>query len=271
LSEPAWSGAFAADAIHEVIGLPLGASARDWAWAGATGRGVKVAVIDSGVDGDHPLVGGVAGAVAVEVDPDDPTEIRFVEGPHEDLVGHGTACAGIIKQLAPEVEIYSVRVLGANLKGRSALFCAGIEWAVDAGMDVLNLSLSSRSQQWAPVLYEMADKAYFSSSMMVCAANNMPGPTYPSQYASVISVAARAGVDAESITYNTRPPVEFGARGIDVEVAWSGGSTITATGNSFATPHVAGMVARVLSKHPDLTPFQVKAVLHAACVNAATS
>ncbi len=94
MSLPAWSEAFVDDALAEVVGLPIGERARDWAWAGATGRGIKVAVIDSGIDADHPWVDGVAGAVSVEVDPDDPTRTRYVEGPHEDFVGHGTACAG---------------------------------------------------------------------------------------------------------------------------------------------------------------------------------
>jgi subtilisin family serine protease len=277
---PAWSEAFALDAITRVTGLPLGEPARAWAFDGATGRGVKVAVLDSGIDGTHPLVGEVHGAVAVEAITEPPDTqpggeprpgVRFVVGPHEDLVGHGTACAGIIRSLAPEAEIYSVRVLGANLKGRGSLFHAGLQWAIDAGMDVLNLSLSSKSDQWYAALHQVADRAYFAGTVMVCAANNMPGPTYPSQYASVVSVAARPGVDAESLTYNVHPPVEFGARGIDIEVPWTGGVTITATGNSFATPHVAGMVARILSKHPGLTPFQVKTVLHAVCTNAVSA
>jgi subtilisin family serine protease len=61
--------------------------------------------------------------------------------------------------------------------------------------------------------------------------------------------------------------VEFFARGLNVEVAWLGGETITATGNSFATPHVAGLCALVLSKHPQLTPFQLKSVLHLTARN----
>jgi len=70
-----------------------------------------------------------------------------------------------------------------------------------------------------------------------------------------------------ALAYNARPPVEFGARGIDVDVAWAEGGSITATGNSFAAPHVTGMVALMLGKHPWLTPLQVKAVLQAASVN----
>ena len=265
---PEWSAAFAGEGPAHVVGLPLPQPVREWAWGGSTGAGVKVAVIDSGVDADHPLVGGVAGAVRIELDPDADGGVRFVDGPHEDVVGHGTACAAIIRSLAPDAEIYSVRVLGANMKGRGTAFYRGIEWALDHGMHVLNMSLSSKSEQWYSVLHEIADDAYFQRAMLVCAANNMPGPTYPSQFASVFSVAARPGDDPEALAYNPSPPVEFGARGLDMEVAWAQGSTIVASGNSFATPHVAGLIARILGKHPDLTPFQVKAVLHAVSENA---
>ncbi len=263
---PAWSGAFDRGSLQDVVGLPI-ADVRAWAFGGATGAGVKVAVVDSGVDAGHPRVGGIAGAIAFELDP--AAELGYVEreGAHEDLVGHGTACAAIIRALAPDVEIHSVRVLGANLKGRGALLHAGVAWSVDHGMHVANLSLSSKSDTMFGPLHEIADEAYFSGTVLVCAANNLPGPTYPSQYASVVSVAARPGHEEMALAYNAHPPVEFGARGIDVDVAWADHGSITATGNSFAAPHVTGMVALMRSKHPWLTPFQVKAVLQAASIN----
>lgn len=265
---PAWSGAFAADHLTDVRALPLPGPAQDWAWGGSTGAGVRVAIVDSGVEDGHPRVGRLAGAVSVEPDPDDPSRFTYVEGPHEDLVGHGTACGGIIRSLAPDVEIYSVRVLGANLRGKGSAFLAGVRWALDQGIQVVNMSLSSRSEQWFGPLHQVADEAYFKGSVLVCAANNVPGPTYPSQYAAVISVAARPGDDPYAVAYNPHPPVEFGARGIDVDVAWSGGGSMVSTGNSFATPHIAGLVALMLAKHPWLTPFQVKTVLQAVAENA---
>lgn len=262
---PEWSAAFEGS-LATVRSLPLLDDVSAWALAGSTGRGVKVAVVDSGVDATHPDVGGVAGAVAMQVGEDG--EVEQVAGPHDDLYGHGTACASIIRGLAPDVELYSVRVLGANLKGRGSLFRAGIEWAVDHGMDVVNLSLSSRSETWYGPLHDTADHAYFARTLLVCAANNVPGPTYPSQFASVIGVAALPGSSAAGIAYNPEPPVEFAAPGVDVEVAWADGARIVATGNSFAAPYVAGTVARVLGNHPHLTAFQVKAVLQALAINA---
>ena len=87
-------------------------------------------------------------------------------------------------------------------------------------MHVANLSLSSKAEAMYAPLHEVADAAYFSGTVLVCAANNLPGPTYPSQYSSVVSVAARPGAEDLALAYNAHPPVEFGARGIDVDVAW---------------------------------------------------
>ncbi len=263
---PAWSGAFDGGEVAEVVRLPID-EVRTWAFRGSDGAGVRVAVVDSGVEADHPRVGGVAGSVAFELDP--ATELGYVarEGRHEDLVGHGTACAAIIRSLAPEAEIHSVRVLGPNLKGRGALLHAGIEWSLQHRMQVVNLSLSSKAAAMFAPLHDVADRAYFAGTVLVCAAGNLPGPTYPSQYASVVSVAARPGQAQGDLVYNAHPPVEFGAPGVDVDVAWVDGGSITATGNSFAAPHVSGMVALMLAKHPWLTPLQVKAVLHAASHN----
>ena len=116
---PAWSEAFTT--LDDVAALPLPSAARDWAWGGATGRGAKVAVVDSGVDADHPWlqrgpVTGVQGYATLTLDPDADDGFVLTTDPHDDLVGHGTACAAIIRALAPECELYSVRVLGAKDK-----------------------------------------------------------------------------------------------------------------------------------------------------------
>lgn len=264
---PQWSADFEADRLGEVIALPL-PEVREWAFSGATGAGVQVAVVDSGVDAGHPAVGAVSGWATVVDDPDAQGGHRVVEEPHEDLVGHGTACAGIIRSMAPDVGIVSVQVLGANMKTRGTRFVAGLQWAVDNGVHTANLSLSSRSEQLYAPLHEVCSAAYFARIPLICAANNVPGPTYPAVYPSVISVAARLGDDPWSLACNPRPPVEFGAIGIDVEVPWSEGSTIVATGNSFSAAYVTGMVAALLGKHPWLTPFQVKTVLQAVSDNA---
>jgi subtilisin family serine protease len=259
---PAWTEPFLDEARSRLVRTAsLGHIDRQWAWGGASGAGVKVAVVDSGVEGDHPRVAGrLIESVTVEVTDD---ETRVVPDESVDLYGHGTACAGIIVGLAPEVEIVSVRVLGADLRGKGAAFLTGLEWAVERGVQVMNLSLSSKSERLLPFFHEVADQAYFRHICLVSAVNNYPGLSYPSTFSSVFSVAAHSVPDPEVLYYNPAPPVEWGAWGVDVPIAWKDGGMTVATGNSFAAPHVAGLVARILSKHPGLSAFEVKAILSA--------
>lgn len=267
---PAWSEQFEPGRLRPVTPLPLVARiTREWAFGSSTGAGVDVAVIDSGVEADHPDVGGLASSVALSYDATAPDLVRVEEGPHEDLFGHGTAVAGVIRSLAPDCRLHSVRVLGDRLTGRGPVFAAGLRWAIENDMRVVNLSLSTGKEEYHGLFHDLADEAYFRGVALVCAVNNAPVASYPSQYAAVLSVAAHARRDPERFDYNPDPPVEFGAPGIDVEVAWREGTRLVATGNSFAAPHITGLVARLLGNHPDLTPFQVKTVLHALADNAA--
>jgi subtilisin family serine protease len=238
----------------------LGEITREYAWGGSTGRGVRVCIVDSGIEGDHPLVGGmVRGGVVVERGPEG-LEVR--EESHDDLFGHGTACAGIIHRIAPEAELYSARVLGKNLKGSGDALIAGLEWAIEQKMNIINLSLSTRKQDHAPTLHSLADEAYFQNTVIVAAANNVPVFSYPWLFSAVISVASHAEQDPFTYYYNPDPPVEFTAPGVNLELAWLDKSTVESTGNSFATPHIAGIAALILGKHPTLTPFQLKTMLY---------
>ena len=97
----------------------------------------------------------------------------------------------------------------------------------------------------------------------MCAANNVPGPSYPSLFAAVVSVAAHDVAGPGRVVLQPVPPVEFGAYGVDVDVAWRDGGRIRATGNSFAAPHLAGQAARLRSRYPTATPFEIKALLAA--------
>ncbi len=239
-----------------------------WAWGGSTGKGARVAVVDSGIEADHPDLGDCVvrdGGVEVRVTDDGETVERL--GPHDDSVGHGTACAGIIHGIAPEASITSVKVLGPGLRGRAAAFLRGLAWAVEQRFDVVNLSLGTNRREWALPFYEICDQAYFSGSLVVTAANNLPKTSFPSLYASVTSVASSLSTDPFRFHHNPEPPTEFLAPGVGVEVAWRGASRIDATGNSYAAPHISGIAALIRAKHPDLRPFQVKTVLWATAAN----
>ncbi len=270
IQRPAWSEAFLADSLRTLtLSGPLANVTREWAWGGSEGQGVRVAVIDSGIEANHPqLADSIKGGIGIEYDPEAEDNLRYtVEDVPQDMYGHGTACAGIIHSLAPQAELYSVRVLGRDGKGRSLQFAAGIHWAIENGMQVINMSLSTSRSDYFALFHQLADEAYFKGVMLVAAVNNVPAPSYPSQYSSVVSVAAHEHQDPFTYYYNPQPPVEFGARGIDVQVAWANKSTLMTTGNSFAAPHMAGIVALIGAKHPQLTPFQIKSVLYACASN----
>ncbi len=269
LDLPAWSEPFA---THNRGGLtrlaPLGTMSREMAWGDGDGAGVTVAIIDSGVEPDHPAIGGkLLRSMKVELDAEG--EPNVVEDEDRiDVVGHGTACAGIIHSLAPAAEFISVRVLGPDNRGKGVVFAAGLDWAIENGASVVNLSLSSKSDALFGIFHELADDAYFANVLLVSAANNVPGKSYPSLFASVVSVAAHDVADPMTYFYNPAPPVEFGAYGLDVDVAWKDGKRIVATGNSFAAPHIAGFAARIRGRHPRATPFEVKSMLAATADNA---
>ena len=261
---PAWSlPAGAGESIHLPSAWPERVS-REWAWGGATGAGVRVCVLDSGVELDHPLVGPVQRSVAVTKEGD---EITIADDDAGDLCGHGTACAGIIRSFAPECDLTSVRVLGAGYTGSAAVLIAGLEWAIEQGFDIVNMSLSTTKKQYVDRLHDLADAAYVKRTMLIASAHNMPVESFPWRFASVVSVGSHESTDPYALYANPNPPVEFFARGLNVDIAWLGGETINATGNSFATPHIAGIAALTLSKHRELTPFQLKSLLYLTASN----
>ena len=268
LDLPAWSEPFAESNRERLQRRgPWGRVDRDWAFGDATGRGLRVAIVDSGVEAAHPAIGGrLVESVAIERAGDDWTVVSVDPS---DVVGHGTACAGIVHALAPEADIVSVRVLGADNRGAGAAFATGLLWVIEeSGASVANLSLSSRSDAYFGPLHELADEAYFRNVLLVSAANNISVASYPSLYAAVVSVAAHDVPRPDAWFYNPEPPVEFGAYGLNVDVAWRGGTRMVGTGNSFAAPHIAGLAARIRAAHPGITPFETKALLAATADNA---
>jgi len=238
---------------------------REWAFEGATGKGVRVCILDSGVEASHPAVGELESAVAISIGDED--EVVAVDDTEGDVSGHGTACAGIVRQLAPEASISSVRILGANFTGSGNVLLGGLRYAIEQGFDVINMSLSTTKKPFASILHELADSAYFKRTVLVASAHNMPVESYPWRFSSVISVGSHEEPDPLAFFYNPSPPVEFFGRGVNVEVPWLGGRTLSVSGNSFATPHITSICALVLSKHPELTPFQLKSVLYLTANN----
>jgi subtilisin family serine protease len=223
---------------------------------------VSVAIVDSGIDVAHPDLGGrVRESVEARME-----EKRVVFHPSTagDSAGHGTACAGIITSIAPDVELFSVKVLGAGGLGDGQAFLAGLEYAINKRYRVINLSLGTTKPQFFSPLHDLLDRAYQAGCVVVAAANNLPQPSFPSVFSSsLISVIKSAGTDPLNFGFHFGEVIELTAPGVNIRTAWPKGGHRNLTGNSFACPHIVGVIALLLERHPDLTPFQVKSVLYA--------
>jgi subtilisin len=216
----------------------------DSIWKGCTGRGVKVGVIDSGVDKEHPdLKDKIKDSVEAYVLSGG--RIGFRQCTTSDAAGHGTACASIITSLAPDIELYSIKVLGAQASGSAELFLAGLDYAIKQNLHIINLSLGTTKRD------------------LIAPLHDLPQPSFPSIFSSsLVSVSKQDGNDPYNFGYNYGEVIELTAPGIQVKAAWPGGGYRQLTGNSFACPHITGIIALIMEAYPNLTPFQIKTVLY---------
>lgn len=231
-------------------------------WRSSTGRDVTVAIIDSGVDDAHKdLVNRVTESVEARIEKN---KVIFEPSDAGDSAGHGTACAGIIARIAPDTKLASIKVLGASGLGDGQVFLAGLEYAIKKRYKVINLSLGTTKPQFFAPLHDMLDRAYQAGCIVVAAANNLPQPSFPSVFSSsLISVIKSTETDPLNFGFHYGEIIELTAPGVNVRTAWPGGGYRNLTGNSFACPHIAGVVALLLENHPNMTPFQVKSALYA--------
>jgi len=222
------------------------------------GSGVRIAVLDSGIEIAHPDFRGrrlqedlVVDGASVE---------HFAEGHGQDVYGHGTAVAGIIWEIAPEAEIASFRVLGPNLGGRTAQIALAAHEAIARGFEILNCSFACGIVGHLSLYKDWTDRALL-SGVHVVAASHGDEPEWPAHFASVLGVdCAEVGSRTGEISYSAGRMVEFTAAA-NCDVAWKDGSRRSMTGSSFAAARLTGIVARLLSVHPIRDPLLLKALL----------
>lgn len=238
----------------------FGAITREAAWGGSSGKGVRVAIVDSGVEGDHPaLKGRVTDGVVVCCDGD---EITYADYDGKDSSGHGTACAGIVAAMAPEAEIVSVKVLGTGGTSTGRILIAGIVWAMSHRCKVINLSLGTTNRRYFEALCELSELAYYHDTILVAAADNSGQRSFPSTFSSLIAVDYDEIEEPFRFFYREGNRVEFVAPGVNVKAPAPGGGMMLHTGSSFAAPHISGIAALILSRHPEMKPFELKTVLY---------
>lgn len=229
------------------------------------GRGVRIAILDTGVEFTHPAFAEmkVADDIAIV---EDGTKLAVVPGHGVDLFGHGTAVAGILHAEAPEAEIGSIRVLGEALNSRTAIILEGARQAIERGYHILNCSLGCSIPEHVLKYKSWVDEAYLRGIHVVAACNNedFGRPEWPGFFTSVLTVnMARTNGDGDGeLYYRPGHLVEFAARGVDVDVPWLDGSMKKVTGSSFAAPRLAGMLACLLSVESRIKPLQAKTLFH---------
>jgi subtilisin len=230
-------------------------------WKSLTGKGVGIAIIDSGVDAKHPKLQSrvVESVEAVS----EHKRVLFVPSESGDSAGHGTACAGIISSIAPDAALYSIKVLGAGAAGDGQAFLAGLEYAIKRKIRLINLSLGTTKPQFFAPLHDLLDRAYQAGCIVVAAANNLPQPSFPSVFSSsLISVSKSEDTNPFNFGFKYGEVIELTAPGVNVQTTWLNGGFRSLTGNSFACPNIVGIIALLLEAYPSLKPFQVKSLLY---------
>ncbi len=247
--------------ISDRFAFPTLAQVRE-ASENGTGRGVKVAVIDSGIEANHPRLANasIIDLVAFE---ERHGVVEVVEENADDSFGHGTAVADIIHRNAPEAEIGSFRVIDARSVSRTHLICAGVREAMRRGYHILNCSFGCRGMAKFILPHkEWSDEAWLKGVHVVAACSNTDNDEaeWPSHFAPVFGVDL-AETEEEKIYYRPEHLVSFSARGENVEVAWLNGGIQRQTGTSFAAPKISAHIARILSVYPGIPPSMMYALV----------
>ncbi|REJ08791.1 S8 family peptidase [Halobacillus trueperi] len=226
---------------------------------GLTGEGVKVAVIDTGINTNHPDLKVTGGASFVE-------DETFV-----DDNGHGTHVAGIIGALdndegtigiAPKAQLYAVKVLDQDGNGLVSSVLAGIEWAIEKEMDIINLSLTActPSDLTKQALQDAKDAGIIvvaaSGNRDVCTYNDVTDVLYPARYPGIVSVGAVEEDQSDSGYTYGGPSLDFTAPGMNIKSTYiatedqqSGYETLS--GSSMAAPHVTGVLTLYKEMFPE--------------------
>lgn len=224
----------------------------------ATGHGVRVAVLDSGWDrGQHDsrVLEGVSFADSE----------RYLVHSHaaddHDRVGHGTACASLILQVASEAAVVPVRIFGQTLETSPAALLAAIHWAVEAKVQIVNMSLGTTLREALWPLYVSCERARRAGIIMVAAGRSAGTRSYPASFANVIGVSAARFDSPYDYRYRPGHAFECEAWGLERPVRLLRGERRLTTGASLAAANMSGIVAIILERYPGATLEQLRGLL----------
>lgn len=228
------------------------------------GRGVRVAVLDSGIERLHPEFQGASFdddlCFASAGNGDAPVEAGGM-----DFFGHGTAVAAVLLQTAPAVTLGSFRVLGGEAYGRDEIIRRAALEAIARGYHIIHCSFGASGSPFTVMSFKSwIDAAYLAGVHVVAACNNGGSSVrvWPAHFTSVVSVDSSSGVANPGIQRRPGSLVEFAARGGNgARLPWRDRTMRTIRGTSFSAPVATGLMARILSVHPGIHPDQMKMIL----------
>ena len=225
----------------------------------ATGKDVKIGIIDSGWDlslTDKRIKKGIG-----LVDPGDEL-LLFKSADYKDINGHGTACTDIILRIAPDAEIYPIKVFGQKIETSVNILIEGILWAISNGIKVLNISLGTLLPESLEPLYIACEKAKRNGLILVAAKSNLDDTSYPAIFENVIGVEVLNIDDIFKFEMRMDEGIECKAKGQYSNICGLGGYRINLVGNSFAAPVISGIIALFIDNHPELNLEQIRKILH---------
>jgi len=212
-----------------------------------TGQGVRISVIDSGWDRTLANLQVKKGVGFVH--PMDELVLKQSDD-DQDRIGHGTACADLILQIAPNAEIFPVRVFGHRLETSVPILVAAINWVIDQRLQIVNLSLGTHLADAVRPLYAACELARRHGVIIVAAAHVSKVWSFPSIFENVIGVGAGDFRRPFDYSYQKNEATECLAKGGEQMVLWLKGQRVPRQGTSFAAPHISGIVALFLERHP---------------------
>lgn len=212
-----------------------------------TGLGVKIAIIDSGVDTEHPEIGPIIHGIDIRIDSDG----QIIWGTdYADRSGHGTACTGIIRQIAPDAEIHTIRIFEQSLVADGRLLIGALQWVIDRGIDVVNLSLGTTDRQYFEPIQELCRQAAQEDIILVAAAHNRGIESYPAILPDAIGVQGKPMQTLNDFYFQKNKNIECVAHGGDQILCWRNSSKVIAAGSSFAASRIAGIVGLIRQIYP---------------------
>lgn len=228
----------------------------------ATGSQVRVAVIDSGVNPQFPMLRGRSGRVLdCSYGPRGLLLNELPASENTDRTGHGSLVQSCLMSVAAEAEVDHFRVLDENNVTDSSLLCYVLDHAINQKYQIINVSLGTSSEHHLPWLVALMKRAYESNVVVVAACSNVGNWLYPATFTYCISVNAMPATHAMQIRFHAGSVVEFSGLGVNVPIAGPLDQSIFVTGSSYAAAHISGLCARILEIRPELSPLDVKILL----------